>query len=628
MEVVFDIETDGLDPTLIHVVSYVVSYSESPIPCRSVSEVESISDYTGMMNFFRSRPVLIGHNIVAYDLPAVEKILSIKFQGVLIDTLWLSRALYPERNSHKLESWGEDLGFPKPVVDFDQDHPYEVYRDRCEADVEINSRLWAKMKAKLLLLYDTWDEALRFCAYITFKATCVRDQEGVGFKLALADAQALAERLEVEKGTRMAGLKAALPRPLKMASMNPPKAPFKQDGELSVVGERWFHLLDDQRLPDDYDQKVVYPTGETIEPKPTSHQQIKEWLYSLGWVPATFKYKQEKAPKKGLRKIPQVSLLDGSGVCPSVLRLKHRGIEHLEGWTIVNHRLGMLAGPKGWLNTVDEEGFLHASASGLTNTLRFKHAVLANIPGVDKPWGKELRSLLTCPEGYEIMGADLVSLEDTTKRHFTQPYDPEYVDEQQKPGYDPHLTLAVSDGACSLEQLEAHIRGDIDISPVRRKYKATNYSALYGIGAAGLARALGCNKREAQGLIDAYWKKNWAVKKVAENALTKTVDGSTWLFNPVSKFWYSLRTRKDVFSTLNQGTASYVFDVWLGYCKATGIPVCAQFHDEWVAWYKTPMRSMTQAFVKRAMQRTNAKLGLNVPIMFSAKTGSCYADVH
>ena len=46
---------------------------------------------------------------------------------------------------------------------------------------------------------------------------------------------------------------------------------------------------------------------------------------------------------------------------------------------------------------------------------------------------------------------------------------------------------------------------------------------------------------------------------------TKSVNGSLWLFNPVSKLWYSLRAEKDIFSTLNQGTGTFCFDMWLGF---------------------------------------------------------------
>ena len=36
----------------------------------------------------------------------------------------------------------------------------------------------------------------------------------------------------------------------------------------------------------------------------------------------------------------------------------------------------------------------------------------------------------------------MTSLEDTCKRHYMQPYDPDYVAEMSQDGFDPHLDLA------------------------------------------------------------------------------------------------------------------------------------------------------------------------------------------
>jgi hypothetical protein len=44
------------------------------------------------------------------------------------------------------------------------------------------------------------------------------------------------------------------------------------------------------------------------------------------------------------------------------------------------------------------------------------------------------------------------------------------------------------------------------------------------------------------------------------NAFEETIK-TMWLYNPVSKFWYSA-IYKDIFSTLNQGTGVYCFDTW------------------------------------------------------------------
>ena len=41
----------------------------------------------------------------------------------------------------------------------------------------------------------------------------------------------------------------------------------------------------------------------------------------------------------------------------------------------------------------------------------------------------------------------MTSLEDTTKRHYMQPYDPKYVHEMSQAGFDPHLDLAKHAGA-------------------------------------------------------------------------------------------------------------------------------------------------------------------------------------
>jgi len=61
-------------------------------------------------------------------------------------------------------------------------------------------------------------------------------------------------------------------------------------------------------------------------------------------------------------------------------------------------------------------------------------------------------------------------------------------------------------------------------------------------------------------VLEVYWKRNKSILDV-ENALKiKQIGTQMWLLNPISKFWYSLRSDKDKFSTLNQGTGSYIFD--------------------------------------------------------------------
>lgn len=168
-----------------------------------------------------------------------------------------------------------------------------------------------------------------------------------------------------------------------------------------------------------------------------------------------------------------------------------------------------------------------------------------------------------------------------------------------------------------------------NLKSVRKHFKATNYSAVYGIGSPKLARELSTTKGKAQGLLDAYWKRNWSVKKVAEDQYVKTLeDGTMWLKNPVSGFYYSLRYEKDRFSTLNQGTGVFIFDSWLMRVRRKGVIVQGQMHDE--IFYKVPLgtREENTKKLEEAMREVNKSLGLNVDVRVDIQYGDDYASVH
>ena len=106
------------------------------------------------------------------------------------------------------------------------------------------------------------------------------------------------------------------------------------------------------------------------------------------------------------------------------------------------------------------DGYLKAEIHGLTNTLRFKHRnPLVNLPGVDKPYGEEIRGSLIAPEGMVLCGSDMVSLEDNTKRHYMWDYDPDYVIEMSQDGFDPHLDLALHAGAVTQSDIDEYNGG-------------------------------------------------------------------------------------------------------------------------------------------------------------------------
>ena len=171
-----------------------------------------------------------------------------------------------------------------------------------------------------------------------------------------------------------------------------PKNCFRKDGTASAHGQRWFDLLQENGLPLHFDDEVeVIKKWE--DPNPNSTDQVKDWLYSLGWEPCTFKYDKNKETGEE-RKIPQVRKEGELTDSVKLIAETNPMVEVLEGLTVMQHRLGIF---QGFLDC-EQDGYVRAEIDGLTNTLRFKHKKpLVNLPGVDRPWGKEIRGCLTAP---------------------------------------------------------------------------------------------------------------------------------------------------------------------------------------------------------------------------------------
>jgi hypothetical protein len=618
---VFDIEGDSLTPTKIHVLSV-----------RDSKGSRSTTSYANMRKFFSKAQVLVGHNIIRFDIPVLERLLDIKINALLVDTLALSWYLYPERKRHGLEEWGEEFGVPKPEVKDWETLPIETYIHRCEEDVKINTLLWEQMWAYLNRIYDDEETIWKFIRYMADKMDCAREQERSKWLLDSNRCRTELEALQAIQAETVAGLVRAMPKIPKYVTKSRPAKPFKKDGSYSAAGANWFALV-----------RRTYPDLEDVESfdgeidvwhhdedgNPNSSIQVKDWLYSFGWKPETFKYDRDKNTGD-IREIPQINLEHGAGICPSVSKLYGvcPSLELLEGLGVIRHRIGLL---NGFLRDVDNEGFLQAQISGITNTLRFKHKTIVNLPKVGKAYGEVIRGVLIAPEGYELCGSDMASLEDRLKQHYIYPYDPEYVNEMNRSDYDPHLSLAVLAGDITPEQMQAYIDGtDKSIKPIRDIFKNGNYACQYGAGPPRLALTSDISLARAKEVHAAYWDKNWAIKAVAKDQRWRTVDGQMWLQNPINKFWYSLRFEKDIFSTLVQGTAAYVFDRWLAIFRAIRPQLTAQFHDECVLLVpkREGVRAKCEALLRGAIKTLNEELNLNRELDIDVAFGDSYDQIH
>lgn len=121
---------------------------------------------------------------------------------------------------------------------------------------------------------------------------------------------------------------------------------------------------------------------------------------------------------------------------------------------------------------------------------------------------------------------------------------------------------------------------------------------------------------------------NWAIRAVAREQVTKEVEGQMWLKNPINGFWYSLRFEKDIFSTLVQGTASYVFDLWVETFRRKRPQLTAQFHDEVVLELREGEEEQVRQLLLEAIKDVNEELKLNRELGVDVDFGKRYSEIH
>lgn len=612
--VLFDAEGDSLTPTKFH--------------CLVYDDFEGrhgeLTDYGEIREFFKSYDTYVGHNIRLWDIPWLERICLFTFNKKAIDTRFLAWYLDPKRKKNGLEAYGEFYGIAKPVIKDWENQSLEDYLHRCRTDCQINLCLWRDQLGYLLELYknDPWP----FLRYLDLKARQIALQEESRWKLDVSRVEKNISILEAEVEPKTEALINALPRQEIIKVVERPKKLYNTAGQLTVLGQRWKDLVAERGLDYRTTDSVDVVTG-SVEGNPNASQQLKDWLFSLGWTPRTYK---ETVNAKGEKKeVPQINKPHGGGLCDSVLELieDHPEVEALAGYSVVKHRLTIL---RGFLRD-QKDGYLTATVQGLTNTLRFKHSELVNLPKPESRYGEYIRSCLVVDdEDHELLGSDMSGLEDRLKQHFIYPIDPEYVKSLMAEDYDPHLDLALLGGKVTVLEVDEYKSGIIKahIKKLRSTFKNGNYSCQYGAGPAKVAKTCNVSFEEGKFIWETYWKRNWAIREIVKEQIVKTVRGEMWLYNPISKFWYNLRYKKDIFSTLVQGSAVYCFDVLLGYILRDRPQLTGQFHDEFILRVRKGQRERVTSWLREKIRQTNKLLGLNRELDIGIAFGDNYGDIH
>lgn len=515
----------------------------------------------------------------------------------------------------------------------------------------------------------------RLLTFLMFKMDCARLQEKTMWEVDVDLLLETEKKLEAICNAAKDELESVMPKVPQYVKKEAPKKPYKKDGTLSATGTKWQELMRTYQAKevDEYgtlkvqsgDTKGVFKVLNGYEePSASSPIQVKNLLYSHGWEPTSFKYEKDeekfnawiaRKPAEGShhskwsewkdsrpeeRAIPQITVGgdDGKELCESVVELAEKvpEIRKYAEYNVAKHRLGVV---KGFIRDLKNGKWLQARIGGFTNTLRVMHRELVNLPGIDKPYGADIRGVLIAGEGKVAVGSDMSSLEDRTKHHFMLAHDPEYVATMQEDDFDPHILMALTAKMITQKEYDDFKRGEKspNAKAARKKGKTTNYASVYNAGAAKIAQAAGVSLAEGKTLHEAYWKLNWSVKAIAEEqCVIRDSKGNKWLVNPINGLCYALRKESDRFSTLAQGTGSFFFDMWVDailtkmqekYGRKT---LTASFHDENILVIKDlpKYREEFAEIISSSIDAVNERYKLRRKLGCETQFGQRYSQIH
>jgi len=596
MRLVFDIEANGLDDaSLIHCLV------ATDLNTGTTYEFEPSKVEQGF-RLLMSADQIIGHNIIGYDLPLITKLYPwfTYDRAKVIDTLILSRLIWtnlgemdrtavPEKKpdgdltgSHGLKAWGQRFGNHK-VEHEDWSTFSPEMLDRCKGDVDITVQLWQAIeKAKVDPRASELEHAVAFiCA----------QQERYGFTFDEPKAQQLAAHFQ----SKLANLEQELQDTI---------APFYLPDGKVLTSKR---TTNGTKRPSTT-AGAEYQKIKLVTFNPGSRHHIADRLKKLyGWEPTVF-------TPSGQPQVDEVTLS----------KLVWPEAKLLTEYFLMQKRLGLLIGKdedKGWLNVVTK-GKIHGRV--ITNgavTGRMTHRLIANIPRVTSPYGRELRELFTASPDRCQVGIDVSGLELRMLAHFLAAWDAGAYGKEVCEG-DVHTYNMIAAGLATRDQA-----------------KTFCYGWLYGAGATKLGSIAEPTADEVtQTKIGKRLKKAFAskipgipellrsVEEAAKRGYLKGLDGRK----------IPLRSPHSALNFLLQGAGAVVCKRWVveldNEVERRGWRGKAQslivYHDE--TQYEVDPE-IAEEFGKVAVMciaRAGEYFGIRIPLTGEYKVGRSWADCH
>jgi DNA polymerase-1 len=184
--------------------------------------------------------------------------------------------------------------------------------------------------------------------------------------------------------------------------------------------------------------------------------------------------------------------------------LEHRSLAKLKG--TYTDKLPLMVNPAtGRVHTN------YAQAVAVTGRLASNDPNLQNIP-IRTAEGRRVREAFVAPPGHRIVSADYSQIELRIMAHISG---------------DPGMTKAFADGIDIHRATASEVFGVAagEVSSEQRRYaKTINFGLIYGMGAFGLAQALGIEQKAARDYIDRYFARFAGVKRYMEETKARAAE--------------------------------------------------------------------------------------------------------
>ena len=406
--VVFDLESNGLFPEVDKMWVFVAYDLDS----KEEFVFECTNNFNGLVEFLDSCDVLVGHNILQYDLLVLLKLFNWfpKVKVKLIDTLIVSQVLNYKRFGfgHSLKKWGEFLKYPKVEhEDWSQYSP--EMKNRCIVDVRLNAEVYSYLLAELNSRKNKDRLVLGIRAENAF-AWFVGRAQYYGWPFDHEGAAKILIKLEKEMEAIRQLIEPKLKTKIKAVDKDPEyKSPtWVKNGNYTASLCRWFEVLPEAGQEGNRPIWGDYCRVERVVPEIGSMEAVKELLYSIGWEPDEWNYVKD-AKGKLIRSTPK--LTDAS-----LEPLGEIG-EAVSSFYTLRARHSVLTG---WLQAI-RNGRLHGDCFTIgTPTGRSRHEIIANIPAAHTAYGPEIRSLFVAPKGYVLVGVDSKGNQNRALAHYLE----------------------------------------------------------------------------------------------------------------------------------------------------------------------------------------------------------------